>query len=122
MGSHPVNLGIRFILELAAFFSPGYWAWKTLNDWYRYPLVILLPLLVMTVWGVFAVPDDPGRSGKTVIATPGIVRLLIELSIFASGSLVIYLSGHTVFALIYSGIVLVHYSFSYDRVKWLLDQ
>jgi len=54
MGSHPVNLAIRFILELTALFATGFWAWNLEIGWSRYILIILLPLLLAAIWGIFA--------------------------------------------------------------------
>lgn len=122
MGNHPVNLAVRFILEIIAFISPGYWVWKTIENWYRYPLMILLPIMVAAIWGIFAVPDDPSRSGKTVIKTSGLVRLVIEFMIFALGALMIYRSGHHVFSYTFSIVVIIHYVFSLNRINWLLKQ
>ncbi len=122
MGNHPVNLAVRFVLELIAFFFPGFWIWKTLTEWYQYPLMILLPILVAAIWGIFAVPNDPSRSGKTVIAVPGILRLLLELSIFTFGTWTIYKSSYNNSAWIFAIVVFLHYLFSYDRIRWLLKQ
>ena len=122
MGNHPVNLAVRFVLELIAFFFPGFWIWKTFTEWYKYPLMILLPILLAAVWGIFAVPDDPSRSGKTVIAVPGILRLLIELSVFALGIYTLLNSGNNNFAWIFASIVLLHYLLSIDRIIWLFKQ
>ena len=122
MGNHPVNLALRFVLELIAFFFPGFWIWKTLTEWYKYPLMILVPILVAAVWGVFAVPNDPSRSGRTVIAVPGIPRLIIEFLVFAMGIFSILLSGYRSIAWIFAIITLLHYIISYDRIMWLLKQ
>jgi hypothetical protein len=29
MANHPINLALRFLLELAAWGSMGYWGWQT---------------------------------------------------------------------------------------------
>ncbi len=34
MGSHPINLAVRFILELIALASSGFWAWKQSDGWF----------------------------------------------------------------------------------------
>ena len=122
MGNHPVNLALRFILELIALIFPGYWIWNIMSSWPRYPLMILLPITIATLWGVFAVPNDPSRSGKTVIAVPGILRLLIEFFVFTFGTWTILRSGYNNFAWIFALIVFLHYLLSYDRILWLLKQ
>ena len=83
MGSHPVNLMIRFLLELIALVSVGLWGWKSYEGILQYVLGLGLPILMTIVWGTFAVPDDPSRSGKAPIPVPGLIRLIIEFIFFA---------------------------------------
>ena len=84
MGSHPINLAIRFLLEVAALIIAGTWGWKIGSGWYRYFLVVAVPLLMATMWGVFSVPHDPSRSGNAPIAVPGFFRLFLELAFFGT--------------------------------------
>ena len=84
--------------------------------------MILIPLLLAFVWGVFAVSGDPSRSGKTVVKTPGIIRLFLEFSIFTIGAFAIFKSGYSIFSYIFSGVVILHYLLSYDRIVWLIKQ
>ena len=64
MGSHPVNLMIRFLLELMALLSVGYWGWKSYEGAFQYVFGLGLPILMTIVWGTFAVPDDPVAEAK----------------------------------------------------------
>ena len=75
MGRHPVNLALRFFLEMVAFVAIGYWAWTTHAGILRALLVVLLPLFAAFVWGAFRVPN---YGGAPLVRVPGIVRLLIE--------------------------------------------
>ena len=95
MGSHPVNLAIRFLLELAALLATGVWGWRQSDGWPRFILALGVPLVAAVLWGTFAVPDDPSRSGKAPVAIPGIIRLLIELGIFAFATWALYDEGFT---------------------------
>lgn len=122
MGSHSINLALRFLLELAMLTGVGYWAWKTQTGTVKYILVIIGPLLLAAIWGVFAVPNDPSRSGQTVIAVSGWIRLVLEILIFAIGSWAIYKSYSEKFGLLFLLIVILHYAVSYDRITWLLKQ
>ena len=79
MGSHPVNLLLRFLLELCVLAVAGYWGWSVSEGFTRFLLLLGVPLLLAVVWGTFAVPSDPSRSGRAPIPVPGVVRLLIEL-------------------------------------------
>jgi hypothetical protein len=47
MGSHPVNLAVRFLLELAALFSIGSWGWQQGSGVPRYLLAVVLPILAV---------------------------------------------------------------------------
>ena len=89
---------------------------------YRYILAIGLPLIAATLWGVFAVPDDPSRSGDAVVAISGAWRLIIESAFFAIAIWSFFVVGATMTGWIYAVAVVVHYIVSIDRVLWLVRQ
>lgn len=120
MGSHPLNLALRFLLELVAWGAVGVWGWKVTGAPLRYLLAIGLPLLVMTLWGVFAVPDDPSRSGSAPVPVSGVVRLLLELAVFAAGAVALWSAGYPRWGIVLAIVVGLHYAVSYDRIRWLL--
>ena len=122
MGSHPLNLIIRFLLELAALIAAGNWGWKQNDGWTRWVLVIGIPLLIAIVWGTFAVPNDPSRSGTAPVVTPGTVRLIIELAILAFAVWTLFDSGFVKLSWLMGSAVVIHYMISYDRIFWLLSQ
>lgn len=122
MGSHPINLLFRFLLELMALFVMGLWGWKQSQGLTAFLLALILPILLAVIWGVFAVPDDPSRSGKAPIATPGIIRLLIELGFFIFSTWALYDMGYTMMSVVFGVLVGLHYIISYDRITWLLSQ
>lgn len=120
MGSHPANLAWRFLLELLVLGSMGYWGRMQHDGIGRWVWAIGLPVLAAVVWGAFAVPNDPSRSGQAPIATPGLIRLLLELLIFAAAVLLLRWSQQNVLGTALAVMVLVHYALSYDRILWLL--
>jgi len=120
MGTHPLNLGLRFILEIAALVATGMWGWRQTDSWLRFILALGIPILLAVIWGTFAVPDDPSRSGNALIVTPGLIRLIIEIAFFAFATWSLYTIGYRNPAMIFAGIVVVHYLMSYDRISWLL--
>ena len=122
MGAHPINLAIRFLLELSALLAIGFWAWRQGDGWVRFALAIVLPLIVAILWGTFAVPDDPSRSGAAPIAISGTLRLMFELAVFASAVWALYDLGYTKLYWLLGIIVLLHYIASYDRIQWLINQ
>ena len=122
MSGNRVNLFVRFLLEVAAIITFGAWGYSLSGQWSRFLLIILFPLVFSGIWGIFAVPDDPSRSGKTVIPTPGAIRLAIELSLFAVATWMLIGLRKPLLGWIFGGVVLLHYLVSYDRIAWLLKQ
>ena len=122
MGSHPINLAIRFLLEMAALVAVGIWGWKHSDGWLRYFLAIGIPIILAIIWGTFAVPNDPSRSGSAPIVTSGVIRLAIEFCIFAFATWSLYDMGLNKTSAAFGVIVVLHYIISYDRIKWLMSQ
>ncbi len=122
MGSHPLNLMIRFLLEVAAITVVAIWGWKLGEDWVRFLWAALFPILFMAVWGIFAVPDDPSRSGNAPVPIAGWLRILVELGIFTFAAWALFDLGYFKIALIFTLICIIHYLVSYDRILWLLKQ
>lgn len=122
MGSHPINLGLRFILELAALFALGYWGSQQGSGIVSVLLAVGLPVIAAAVWGIFAVPNDPSRSGKAPVVVSGLVRLLIEGALFLLAILALLNLGQSTLAVVFAIVVILHYAASYDRIAWLLRQ
>ncbi len=119
MGGHPINLAARFFLELAALGAMGYWGWAIGSGPWRFVLAIGAPLIGAVLWGTFAVPDDPSRSGRAPVAVPGLVRLALEWAIFGFATWALYRAGQPRLSLIFGLLVVIHYVLSYDRMAWL---
>ena len=120
MGSNPINLFIRFLLEIAALSAFVVWGWRQGDGGLRFFLAIGIPILAAILWGTFAVPDDPSRSGKAPIATPGVLRLAIVLVIFASATWALKDVGFSRMSWTLGILVILHYIASYDRIGWLI--
>jgi hypothetical protein len=120
LGSNPYNLAFRFLLEIAALVCIGIWGWNLSDGWIHYVLAPGLPVLIGAIWGIFAVPEDPSRSGKAPVPVSGIIRLILELTIFAIASWALLDMNHELMAASLGLLVLIHYLISYDRVLWLL--
>ncbi|MDH5597485.1 MAG: YrdB family protein [Cyclobacteriaceae bacterium] len=120
MGYHPLNLALRFLLELCVLISSGYMMYVTQEGALRYIGMIGFPLLLAAIWVIFAVRGDKSRSGNTVVPTRGLIRLLLELGFFCIGGLSIYKVGFELYVVPYALIVAGHYLISYDRIAWLL--
>jgi hypothetical protein len=119
VANNPINLVVRFGLELAMLVALGVWGWQQRGDWLRFVLAIAIPLIAAALWGTFRVPNDP-RSAP--VAVPGILRLALELALFAFATWALYDAGYSRLSAIFGIIVLVHYAISYDRIAWLIRQ
>ena len=122
MGSHPANLFLRFLLEVAALFALGLWGWRVGSGPTRWLLALALPTVAAVAWGTLAVPGDPSRSGGAPVPIPGLVRLLLELSFFAAAVLSLRTLGWERWGTVLGVVVVLHYLVSYDRVSWLVRQ
>ncbi|MFF7529235.1 DUF2568 domain-containing protein [Streptomyces bobili] len=111
---------MRFALEPAALVCFGIWSWVTQSAPLRYVAVVAVPVAVAVLWGVFATPADASRSGGTVIATPGPLRLLLELAVFFGGATALYAAGSRTLGVLLAGVLVVYHLVSWDRVLWLL--
>ena len=112
------NEVLRFLLEMAALFALGYAGWNLVDDaLVSVVLATALPLLGATVWGVFRVDGDPKVAP---IPVPGVVRLCIEVDVFTSAVVLLAVVGQAVTAGILAALVVGHYVWGHQRVRWLV--
>lgn len=121
MGSNPINLILRFCLELVVLVSAGFWGWHQSTNWSKFVFAVGVPISLALIWGVFNVPNDPSRSGNSLIVTPGIVRLGIELSFFSFATWTLFNLGFNKVGYSFGLITTLHYLASFNRIKWLLS-
>jgi Protein of unknown function (DUF2568) len=119
---NPLNLAVRFLLELSALFIMGWWGWRQRSDGWQIVFAVAIPLVAAAIWGTFAVPHDPSRSGSAPVPVPGIARLAIELAFFALAAWAVYDLEFVGLAALFGAIVTVHYLVSFDRIRWLMAQ
>ena len=117
MSHNPIILTVRFLLELAALGAMGYWGWTQHDGLLRVVLTIGLPLLAAVLWGTFRVSGYPKDAPVEV---PGIVRLLLEFAVFATGVALLAAADQRDAALVFAVIVVLHYAAMYDYVLALL--
>jgi hypothetical protein len=119
MNAHPINLALRFMLEVAVLGIMGYWGWQRGDGFLRFVLMVGVPLVATILWGTFRVPGDPGAAP---VAVPGLVRLLLELIFFGFAVWALYDVRAVKLSWGLSVILIIHYLVSYDRVLWLIRQ
>lgn len=122
MGSNPINLAVRFVLEIGALIALGRWGWNAADGFLRYVLALGIPALAAVLWGTFAVRNDPSRSGKAPVPVPGLLRLVLEFAFFGAATAALLASGSRQLGWIFGVVVIVHYLLSYDRILWLIRQ
>ncbi len=141
MSNHPLNLTLRFLLELVALGAIAYWGWTQNDGVWRWVAALGLPLIAAALWVTFRVPGDmermvqsfqestgtlgeafrtPAEPRDVRVAVPGVVRLAIEALFFGGAVWLLALAGQPRPALIFGIIVVLHYAASYDRIRWLL--
>ena len=118
MSSHPLNLALRFFLALLALGSAGFRGFKAGPGWAGPVLAAGIPLGAAAVWGLFAVPGNPSRSGRATVPVPGLVRPGIECLVFGAAWALFDL-GLPGIGLSMVMLVAVHYALSHGRVRWL---
>lgn len=119
MANNPINLALRFILEIIGLFALAYWGWTQHTGIFRYLWTTGLPITAAAIWGIFRVPNDPG---KATVAVPGWLRLILEIAYFSTATWAFYAADQNTWGLIFAITVIIHYVFSYDRILWLLKQ
>lgn len=122
MHKHPLNLAIRFLLEMTALVSSGVWAYGLDDSFMGIVYAVLTVILLMILWGVFNVPNDPSRSGKVPMVVKGWLRLLIEFAIFSFGIWTMNQVCEALYSCIFGGLIVLHYLVSYERIIWLLKR
>ncbi|HWV69420.1 YrdB family protein [Chitinophaga sp.] len=118
MNTHPVNLMVRFLLEILMLVILGYRGWHLGEGWLSYVLALAFPLCAAVLWGVFRIPNDPKPAP---VAIPGVARLLLEFLLFGAAvwslASLRYLHGSIALAVV----VIIHYAVSWDRTLVMLQ-
>lgn len=119
MNDHPLNLVVRFLRELVILFALGAWGWHRADGAWRWLLMPALPAAASMLWGVFRVPGDPGPAP---VAIPGVLRLALELLLFAAAVWALYDLRWSKWRMVMLSVTVIHYLVSYDRVIQLFSQ
>lgn len=113
LSGHPLNLALRFILEIAGLIAMGYWGWRQADGVVRFALAVGIPIIAAALWAVFRVPGDPGSAP---VAVPGLIRLLLEAAFFGFAVWALNDAGAKTPAVVLALLVVLHYATSIDRV------
>ena len=117
MNTHPLNLALRFVLELVMLVVIAYWGYHRFAGWQGIAASIAFPVTAAIIWGVFRIPDDPRPAP---VAIPGPLRLLLEWALFAWAVWALEDLGYDAGAWFLAGVLVAHYRVSYDRTVVML--
>lgn len=97
-----LNLGLRFILEIFVLISLGFWGFKVSEGIVmKLFLGIGTPLLAAVIWGTFGAPKAP-------YLLEGVSFLILEIIVFGSAAVALFLIGKQNLAFIYGIIVIIN--------------
>lgn len=97
-----LNIGIRFLWEILALISFGYWGFHAVNQTFlKIILGIGAPLIAAILWGAFGSPKAP-------YALSGFSRLLLEILVFGGATAALFFAGKQTAAGIYGVMALVN--------------
>lgn len=119
VSQHPVNLAVRFLLELAAIVGLFRWGLSLAGGLAGLAYAVLLGVVGMGMWATFNVPGDRSRSGGAPVPVSGRIRLVVELALMTGGALGWYVTDRMLVAYVFAGLVVLHYALSWDRLAWL---
>ncbi|TNE79179.1 MAG: DUF2568 domain-containing protein [Bacteroidetes bacterium] len=116
--NQPLNLGLRFILEVFGFYALGAYGLFAFDSPWHVVAAACFPLTAALVWGIFRVPND---GGTPKVKVHGKTRLLIEFLFFSFSVAALLAREEVAIALVYGISILGHYVYSRERVKvlWL---
>ncbi len=115
---HTLNLGLRFVLEIAALFAVGYWGFRLSNGLFIQLLAgIGLPVLLAVLWATFRVPGD---GGAPIVAISGQLRLVLEAFFFGLALSALFASGQRELAVTFALVLILHYAVDHERTVGFL--
>ncbi len=108
----PISAGLRFLVELIAWIA-GPWAVASVSGWWVVPVLILLV-------GLPSVFSTPGDKRTVIVATPGPVRVTIELLLYLVAAAAPWLVWPKALAVAAVIIVCAGLATGFPRMRWLL--
>ena len=91
---------LRFLLELFAIFSLGFWGFVAWPRPWNIVVGILAPALAIVLWALF-------RSPRAVLHVDPFVKALVEIVVFASAALAWWNLGQPIVAAVFAVIATV---------------
>jgi uncharacterized protein DUF2568 len=95
------NLGLKFLLELAAIAAFAYWGASHSPVILAVSLAIVIPAAFVTAWGIWAAPRSPRRLRRPA-------RVVFELGCFALAAVALIAAGAAVVGIAYAVVAAVN--------------
>ena len=109
----PVSSGLRFLMDLAAWIAVPWWAWEASGPISGIPTFLIL----LAIPAVFSTTGD---KWQVIVPTPGPIRLVIELGLFAVAVLGASLAWSPYSGVAVSVIAVLALLSGCRRMTWLL--
>jgi hypothetical protein len=110
-----------FVLELVMWGSFAWIGWQVGANSTRWLFAIAFGLGAILIWGIFRTPGMPPAGKPGVFPTPGPVRLVLELGLFALAGYGLWVTGYRWIAETLWTFAALNYILSFSRIRWLLD-
>ncbi len=120
MSQNPVNLAVRFAIEIAALVGLFRLGIDLATGVAGIGIALGLVLAGAISWAVFNVPGDRSRSGDAPVPVNGRIRLLVELLLLGGAGFAWFQTGPQPVAWVYGTVTIAHYLLSWDRLGWLM--
>jgi hypothetical protein len=119
----PWLLHLRFGLEVGSLIALGAGARHVVGrgapGWVA---AVVAPLVAAVMWGTFAVPGDPSRSGKAPVPVPGSLRIALEMTVFFLAAASLGAVGWWQWFDPFIAAFVVHHVGTRARILWILRQ
>jgi len=117
MSTNPINLAVRFALEITMLIVLACWGWHLGGNWVKFIAAPGCPAAAAALWGIFRIQNDPKPAPVQI---PGIVRLALEFALFGWAVWALYDMKYLTAAVILAILIKMHYVVSYDRTWAML--
>jgi hypothetical protein len=120
---HPVGFPdvVMFVLEVAMWASFGWIGWTVGEGVTRWLFAAGFAAAAILIWGIFRTPGMPPAGKPGVFPTPGPVRLVLEVGLFALAGYGLWVTGYRWIAETLWTFAALNYILSFSRIRWLLD-
>jgi hypothetical protein len=112
---------VMFVLEVAMWAAFAWIGWQVGSGATRWLFAIVFGLGAILIWGIFRTPGMPPAGKPGVFPTPGPVRLILELGLFALAGFGLWATGSRWAAETLWTFTALNYILSFSRIRWLLD-